>query len=164
MPRTSAGLLPFRWGRDELEVFIAHMGGPLWARRDDGGWSIVKGEFDPTREDARVAADREFTEETGTTCPAGDWLDLGSVRQPSGKVVRTFAAAVDHDLSFVRSNDFRMEWPRGSGRVQAFPEIDRAEWFPVSVARTKLVGGQRSFLDRLLGLLGEVPASEDRQG
>lgn len=159
MPRISAGLLPFRWtGAAEPDVFIAHMGGPMWARRDNAGWSIVKGEFDPLREDARVAAAREFTEETGAACPAGPWVDLGSLRQPSGKVVMVFAVAAVPDLMFVRSNEFEMEWPRGSGRIRTFPEIDRAEWFPVTVARTKLLGGQVPFLDRLLVRIRQWPS------
>lgn len=161
MPRTSAGLLPFHWGYgDEPEVFIAHMGGPLWARRDEGGWSIVKGEFDAATEDARTTAAREFTEETGASCPRGDWVDLGSVRQPSGKIVTVFAVLAGCDLRFVRSNHFEMEWPRRSGRLQSFPEVDRAEWFPVSAARAKLVGGQVPFLDRLLLALTESRQQE----
>lgn len=156
MPKTSAGVLPYRRtaADRDLDVFIAHMGGPLWARRDAGGWSIVKGEYDAAAEHPLEVARREFAEEVGVPAPAGDWIELGAFRQPSGKVVTAYAVAVDADLVFAGSNLFEMEWPRGSGRIQRFPEVDRAQWWPLSVAKTKVVSGQIPILDRLQGVTG----------
>jgi predicted NUDIX family NTP pyrophosphohydrolase len=156
--RSSAGLLPFRRRGDELEVFIAHMGGPFWARKDAGAWSIVKGEYDAEVDDPYVAACREFTEETGSVPPQGPTVDLGEIRQSSGKRVRAWALETDIDPATVRSNTFTIEWPRGSGRQQEFPEIDRAEWFDVPTARAKLVKGQRAFLDVLQERVGAAPS------
>jgi predicted NUDIX family NTP pyrophosphohydrolase len=147
--RSSAGLLPFRRRGDELQVLIAHMGGPFWAKRDEGAWSIVKGEYDEAEEDPFAAASREFTEETGSAPPQGTAIDLGEIRQSSGKRVRAWAIESDFDPATFRSNTFTIEWPRGSGRQQEFPEIDRAEWFDLATAREKLVKGQRAFLDVL---------------
>lgn len=131
-------------------VFIAHMGGPLWARRDDGGWSISKGEYDPAAEDPRAVAAREFREEIGVDAPPAPWIELGELRMPSRKVVTAFAVAAPDKLAYVTSNLFEMEWPPRSGRIGRFPEIDRAAWFPLDAARRKLVGGQVPFLDRLV--------------
>jgi predicted NUDIX family NTP pyrophosphohydrolase len=142
----SAGLLLYR-GR--LEVLLGHMGGPFWARRDDGGWSIPKGEYDPD-EPAQQAAYREFVEELGLPVPAGELIDLGEVRQKSGKIVTVWALGADLDLAGFEPGTFELEWPRGSGRVQRFPEIDRAAWWDFDTARRKLVSGQQPFLDRLL--------------
>jgi len=144
----SAGLLLFQVVDGAPEVLIGHMGGPLWARKDDRAWSIPKGAFGPD-EDPRAAAAREFAEEVGAPPPAGEWIELGEARQPSGKVVTAFALAGSFDPATAVSNTFEMEWPRGSGRVQAFPEIDRVAWFDLATARTKLVRGQVVFLDRL---------------
>jgi len=147
--RRSAGLLPFRVGVGGLEVFIAHMGGPFWAKKDDGGFSIVKGEHAPG-EDALAAARREFEEETGVAAPSGDVLELGEVRQPSGKLIAVWAVeSPGFELEAVHSNTFTMEWPRGSGAMAEFPEIDRAGWFDAQTARRKLVKGQVPFLDAL---------------
>jgi predicted NUDIX family NTP pyrophosphohydrolase len=146
--KTSAGLLPFRLRDGSLEVLIAHMGGPFWARKDDGAWSIVKGEYDET-EDAFAAARREFAEETGTATPDGPALALGDLRQRGGKRVTAWAIESDFDLARLRSNTFELEWPRGSGRMQEFPEIDRAAWFDCETARHKLVPGQIPFIDAL---------------
>lgn len=147
MPKQSAGLLVFRISGG-LEVLLVHPGGPFWARKDDGVWSVPKGEYlDP--EPAREAAYREFLEEVGITPPAGEWIDLGRVRLSSGKIVTSFAVEGDLDLAAFRSNTFEMEWPRWSGRKQSFPEVDRAEWFPLRIARTKLSKSQAPFLDRL---------------
>jgi predicted NUDIX family NTP pyrophosphohydrolase len=158
--KSSAGLLPFRRRGDALQVFIAHMGGPFWARKDDGAWSIVKGEYDDQVEDPFAAACREFTEETASAPPQGPTIDLGEIRQSSGKRVRAWAIEGDIDPATVRSNTFTIEWPRGSGRQQEFPEIDRADWFDVPTAREKLVKGQRALLDVLEERLGEGSPSE----
>lgn len=149
----SAGLLPYRRDAAGLHVFLVHMGGPFWARRDDGAWSVAKGLTDDC-EDPADAARREFVEEVGAPDPPGELVDLGSRRMPSGKVVRVFAVEAPASLAFVASNTFALEWPRGSGRVQDFPEVDRAAWFTLDEARTKLVGGQVGFLDTLAGLVG----------
>lgn len=152
--RRSAGLLLFRGApASRLEVMIAHMGGPLWANKDRGGWSIPKGEYEPG-EEPLIAALREFEEELGQDAPSGEPIDLGEVRQPSGKRLRVWALEADLDVSRVRSNTFELEWPRGSGRMRRFPEIDRAGWFDLHTARSKLVKGQLSFIDRLEADLG----------
>ena len=132
-------------------MLIAHPGGPFWARRDDGAWSIPKGEYGPA-EDPWEVAQREFAEEIGFAAPGGPRLELGTVKQPSGKVLTVVAVAADLDVSAASSNTFTMEWPRGSGRIAEFPEIDRVEWLPVSQAYPKLLKGQRIFIDRLLEL------------
>ncbi len=149
MARHSAGLLPFRYDGDDLHVFIAHMGGPFWARKQQHAWSIVKGEYEPGGEEPEAVARREFFEEIGVPAPEGDWLDLGSVRQ-SGKVVAAFAVRAPASLAFVASNTVEVEWPPRSGRLIEVPEVDRAEWMPVDVARTRLVKGQIPLLDRLV--------------
>lgn len=148
-PRRSAGLLPFRRGSSGLEVFLVHMAGPYWAHKDDGAWSIAKGEYDPATEDPRSVAAREFLEEVGRPAPQGQWLDLGEFRMPSGKRVWTFAVETEENLRFVSSNLFTMEWPPKSGRIMEFPETDNASWFTMDSARTKLVGGQVPILERL---------------
>jgi predicted NUDIX family NTP pyrophosphohydrolase len=145
-PRRSSGILLYRRG-PELQVLLGHMGGPFWARKDEHAWSIPKGEHGPD-EDAETAARREFAEETGHPAPA-DLLPLGVVR--GSKVLTVWAAEGDLDAAAVRSNTFELEWPPRSGRVQQFPEVDRAEWFDLATARTKLVKGQLAFLDRLAG-------------
>ncbi len=146
----SAGLLLYRIGRGEvLEVLVAHMGGPFWERKDAGAWTIPKGEH-ADDEDPLAVARREFEEELGQPPPVEPDLDLGEVRQPSGKRVRVWAGEGECDVRTVVSNTFEMEWPKGSGTTQEFPEVDRAEWMSVMVARTKLVKGQVAFLDRLL--------------
>lgn len=139
--------------RDELEVLIAHMGGPFWARKDAGAWSIPKGEH-AEDEEPLAAARREFAEEMGSPPPEGEVVELGVVRQSGGKVVAVFAIEGDFDLDGFRSNTFTMEWPRGSGRMKEFPEVDRAEWVTVEVAREKLVKGQVPVLDALRQHLG----------
>ena len=131
-----------------LEVLIAHMGGPFWAKKDNGGWSIPKGEYEPT-EEPRAAARREFEEELGSPPPDGDYLELGEARQSSGKIITTFAVQGDFDLDSFVSNLFEMEWPRGSGKLQEFPEMDRAGWFTLEEAATKLVKGQVPILAAL---------------
>jgi predicted NUDIX family NTP pyrophosphohydrolase len=155
MPKTSAALLLFR-RRDELEVLIAHMGGPFWARKDAGAWSIPKGEY-LDDEEPLTAARREFAEEMGSPPPDGDVIPLGTVKQSGGKTVTTYAVEGDFDLDGFQSNTFEMEWPRGSGRMREFPEVDRAEWMPVTVAREKLVKGQIPVLDALRDHLRLTP-------
>lgn len=154
MPKTSAGILLHRLGPNGREVLIGHMGGPFWARKDDGGWSIPKGEHRPDEEPLAVAH-REFEEETGSPVPASDLVPLGQVRT-SGKVLTVWAGEGDLDADACVSNTFELEWPPRSGRIQQFPEIDRAAWFAVPEARVKLVAGQVPFLDRLLDVLGEA--------
>jgi predicted NUDIX family NTP pyrophosphohydrolase len=146
--KTSAGLLMYRRldGRP-LEVLLAHPGGPFWARKDLGAWTIPKGEY--TDEDPLAAAQREFVEETGFS-PAPPFIPLASVKQKSGKVVSAWAFEGDCDPALLRSNDFEMEWPKGSGHMQAFPEVERAEWFTVEQARLKILPAQAPLLDRLL--------------
>jgi predicted NUDIX family NTP pyrophosphohydrolase len=131
-----------------LEVLLAHMGGPFWARKDDGAWSMVKGEYEEP-EDPFLAACREFLEETGRPPPTGPTLALGEIRQPSGKRITAWAIESDFDPATIQSNTFTVEWPRGSGRLREFPEIDRAAWFDTMTARRKLVRGQVPFIDAL---------------
>ena len=142
----SAGLLLHRHTAAGREVLIAHMGGPFWARKDEGAWSIPKGEFEDGEEALAVAL-REFTEEIGSPPPPGTPVELGEFRQPSGKRITAFALEGDIDVSEVRSNEFEIEWPRGSGRMRSFPEIDRAGWMTPGLARTKLVKGQIPVID-----------------
>jgi predicted NUDIX family NTP pyrophosphohydrolase len=142
--KRSAGVL---LRRSSGEVLLVHPGGPFWAKRDAGAWSIPKGEFSDD-EDAEAAARREFAEELGAEAPAA-LTDLGTVRQKNRKEIRAFLGSGDLDVSAVVSNTFTMEWPPRSGRTEEFPEIDRAEWFPVDVAREKLNPAQAEFLDRL---------------
>jgi predicted NUDIX family NTP pyrophosphohydrolase len=149
MPKHSAGVLVYRTRDGVVEVLIAHPGGPFWARKDDGAWSIPKGEY-ADGEDPWAAAQREFFEELALPVPAGPRLDFGSLKQPSGKVVTAFAVEGDLDVAEARSNTFEMEWPRGSGKMREFPEVDRVGWFAVAQARTKLLKGQLPFLDRLM--------------
>jgi predicted NUDIX family NTP pyrophosphohydrolase len=149
MPKLSAGVLLYRTRDGVVEVLIAHPGGPFWARKDDGAWSIPKGEY-TDGEDPWTVAQREFHEELGQTVPAGSRIDFGALKQPSGKVITAFAVDADLDVTDVHSNTFQMEWPKGSGTMREFPEIDRVGWFAVAQARTKLLKGQRPFLDRLM--------------
>jgi predicted NUDIX family NTP pyrophosphohydrolase len=150
--KRSAGILLFRRVNPADEVLIGHMGGPFWARRDAGGWSIPKGEYDED-ETPEAAARREFTEELGLPVPAGDLIPLGELRQSGGKVVTIWALEGDLDPAAVVPGTFDLEWPRGSGRMQAFPELDRVEWCGLEGARERLVKGQRPFLDTLSGRL-----------
>jgi predicted NUDIX family NTP pyrophosphohydrolase len=146
--KRSAGILLFRQADTEIEVLLGHMGGPFWARKDDGGWSLPKGEYEPD-EAPEAAARREFQEELGVPVPDGDFLPLGDVKQSGGKVVTVWAVESDFDPVVFVPGTFEMEWPRGSGKLQEFPEIDRVAWFGLDQAREKLVKGQRPFLDRL---------------
>ncbi len=148
----SAGLLMFRRGRGALEVLLAHPGGPFFARRDAGAWTVPKGLVEDG-EDLLVAARREFAEETALPTPDGGYVDLGEARLASGKRVRAWAFEGDCDPADVRSNTFELEWPPRSGRVQAFPEVDRAAWFGPDAARTALPDAQHVFLERLAAAL-----------
>lgn len=146
MSRKSAGLVAYRRRAGHVEVFLIHPGGPYWARKDDGAWSIPKGEF--TAEDPLEAAEREFIEETGFR-PVGPYRTLTPIRQPSGKRIHAWAFEGDYDPSAIRSNSFSMEWPPGSGMEREFPEVDRAGWFTVEKAREKITRGQAGFIDQL---------------
>jgi predicted NUDIX family NTP pyrophosphohydrolase len=146
--RRSAGILLYRRTGSEPEFLLVHPGGPFWARRDDGAWSLPKGEYEDG-DDPVESARREFEEETGTALEATELIELGSVRQKSGKLVVAWAAEGDLDVQAIHSNSFEMEWPPRSGRTQSFPEIDRAEWFELDEAREKLNPAQVEFLDRL---------------
>ncbi|MPZ65255.1 MAG: NUDIX domain-containing protein [Pseudonocardiaceae bacterium] len=150
----SAGMLLYRIDAGVLWVLIAHMGGPFWARKDEGAWSIPKGEYDDG-DDPEAAAVREFTEEMGSPPPPGQLVPLGAIRQSSGKRIAAYAVDADFDAAGIRSNEFEMEWPRGSGAMRSFPEVDRAEWVDCATARSKLVSGQDAFLDRLLAHLAQ---------
>src|SRR3954465_2813370 len=144
MARTSAGVLLYRRAADGIEVLIGHMGGPFWAKKDAGGWSIPKGEYGPG-EDAFAVACREFEEELGTAVPAADFVPLGELRTTSSKVLTVWAAEGDLDAGTCVSNTFELEGPPRSGRFQEFPEIDRAGWFSLEEGRTKLGKGQVGF-------------------
>ncbi len=146
--RKSAGLLLYRTRDGRLEVFLGHMGGPFWAKKDEGAWSVFKGEYDDA-EDPFAAARREFQEETGSPPPDGPVIDLGEVRQSSGKRVVAWAVEGDFDPAELASNTFTVEWPPRSGRQAEFPEVDRAEWFDLDTARAKLVRAQAAFVDAL---------------
>jgi predicted NUDIX family NTP pyrophosphohydrolase len=143
----SAGIVMYQRRHGELFVLLVHPGGPCWRNKDAGAWSIPKGEF-ALGEDPEAAARREFAEELGIT-PTGPLQALGEVRQAGGKRVRAFALEGNIDVGAIRSNEFELEWPPRSGRTQSFPEIDRAAWFPLPLAREKIIAGQRPFLDRL---------------
>ena len=144
----SAGLILFRCSGGEVEVLLVHPGGPLWAKRDHGAWSIPKGEY-PADEDPLSAARREFAEELGSPAPDGEAIDLGEVRQKAGKVVCAWAVAGDLDPATITSNTFTMQWPPRSGRTQEFPEVDRAQWFGLSEARERINPAQAALLERL---------------
>jgi predicted NUDIX family NTP pyrophosphohydrolase len=147
MPKRSAGILMYRRGAQGLEVLLVHPGGPFWARKDLGAWSIPKGEY--SEGDAPLAAAiREFAEETGTH-PRGELRPLGELTQPGRKIVTAFALEGDFDPTTLKSNTFELEWPPKSGRRATFPEVDRAGWFSLETARTKILPGQREFITRL---------------
>jgi predicted NUDIX family NTP pyrophosphohydrolase len=151
--RTSAGILLWREREGTLEVLLAHMGGPYWVKKDLGHWTIPKGEVEEGEEVAAVAL-REFAEETGHDVPEVPLLELGEIKQKSGKVVLGWAAEGDLDPATAVSNMYEMEWPPGSGRITEFPEIDRVEWFGMAEARRKLKDAQVPFLDRFEAALG----------
>jgi predicted NUDIX family NTP pyrophosphohydrolase len=146
--RRSAGVLLFRRRGPQVEVLLAHMGGPFWARKDAGAWSLPKGEHEP-EEQPRAAARREFEEELGAPPPEDGWVPLGEVRQSGGKVVTAWAVEGDFDPARLSPGTFDLEWPRGSGVIRQFPEVDRVAWFPVGEVGKRLVRSQLVFLDRL---------------
>ena len=154
MPRSSAGLLMFRIRNQRAEVFLAHPGGPFWRRKDAGAWSIPKGET-TAGEEPLAAARREFEEETGMI-PEGPFVDLGETKQAGGKTVKAWAFEGDGSPA-IQSNAFSLEWPPKSGRVQQFPEVDRAEWFSLDEAEGRVHRGQAVFLDRLRAYLASRP-------
>jgi predicted NUDIX family NTP pyrophosphohydrolase len=153
--RRSAGILLHRRHGDELEVLLVHPGGPAWANRDAGAWSVPKGEH-LEGEDPLAAARREFEEELGSPPPEGDPDDLGEIRQKSGKRVRAWALAGDLDATQIHSNTFMFEWPPRTGKMIEVPEVDRAEWFGLDVAREKINSGQVPLLDRLEQIVGST--------
>jgi predicted NUDIX family NTP pyrophosphohydrolase len=157
MPQRSAGILMYRRGGDGLEVLLVHPGGPFWAKKDLGAWSIPKGEYSAGEEPLAVAL-REFEEETGAR-PQGDFQSLGELTQPSRKIVTTWAVEGDFDLTTLKSNTFELDWPPRSGRKMSFPEVDRAGWFSVGEAQRKILPGQREFIARLLRI-----ADSERSG
>ena len=150
MTKRSAGILMYRRS-PELEVLLAHPGGPFWAKKDEGSWSIPKGEYDEAEEPLACAI-REFEEELGAR-PHGDFIELGEIVQPSRKIVVAFAVEGTFDPPALRSNRFELEWPPKSGRMQSFPEIARVEWFAPDWAKVKILLGQQGFIDRLLAAL-----------
>ena len=153
MPRRSAGLVVHRRRNGGLEVLLVHPGGPFWAKKDLGAWSIPKGEIDPGEEsDPLLVARREFAEETGQPI-AGHFVPLSPIRQPGGKIVQAWAIEGDFDVSQLRSNSFAMEWPPRSGKVRSFPEVDRAEWFSIAEAKERILKAQTPLLDELEALL-----------
>jgi predicted NUDIX family NTP pyrophosphohydrolase len=154
MNKRSAGLLVFRRIGQELQVLLVHPGGPFWKNKDDGAWSIPKGEY-KDEEDAFTAAKREFAEETGFQVD-GEFAPLGEVRQPGGKYVTAWAVEHDIDVSRVKSNTFTIPWPPKSGTLREFPEVDRAEWFSLPAAEGKMLKGQREFLTRLAAHLDDA--------
>lgn len=148
MPKQSAGILLWRRGQTGIDVLLVHPGGPIFARKDAGVWSVPKGEF-PEGDDALVAARREFSEEVGCPTPDGEYVTLAPVTQRSGKIVHAFAIEGDCNPTPGVSNTFTMEWPPRSGKQQEFPEVDRAEWFPIAIAREKLNPAQVALVDEL---------------
>lgn len=155
MPTTSAGLLIYRRTADDVEVLLGHMGGPFWARKDEGAWTVLKGELE-LGEEPHAAAVREVAEELGFTLPPGDDIDLGEVRQKSGKRVLAWAREADVDPAVVQSNTIQLEWPPRSGRRIEVPEIDRVAWFLPDDARRVVVSAQAALVDRLLEALATV--------
>jgi predicted NUDIX family NTP pyrophosphohydrolase len=153
--KKSAGLLLYREARDStgIEVLLAHPGGPFWRNKDEGAWTIPKGEF-AEDEDPLAAAKREFEEELGAKPPVGDYLQLKPIKQKNGKIVHAWAVKGDFDPTTLSSNTFEMEWPPKSGRMQSFPEVDRAQWFTTGDATQKMLFGQGALVDELLKWIG----------
>lgn len=154
MSEHSAGILLFRYRGNDLEVFLVHQGGPFWINRDEAAWSIPKGLYEENEEPLETAR-REFREETGFEAE-GDFIELGQLKQSSYKIVHAWALEMDVDASKLKSNRFSLEWPRGSGVIKEFPEVDRGEWFGLSQAKRKIVKGQVEFIDRLAERLQPV--------
>lgn len=151
MAKKSAGLLLFRIQNKIPQVFLVHPGGPFWAKKDDGAWSIPKGEFEGD-EEPLAAAKREFGEETGIKI-SGEFIELSPVKQKSGKIVYAWAVEGNLDPATIKSNEFEIEWPPKSGKMKTFPEIDKADWFGLHQAKTKIIASQAAFIDRLTDIL-----------
>jgi predicted NUDIX family NTP pyrophosphohydrolase len=147
MPKTSAGILVYKYIQESVAILLVHPGGPFWAKKDLNSWSVPKGEYNEP-EDAFEAAKREFIEETGFL-PDGEFIRLETVKQPGGKIVHTWAVKGDFDVTEMKSNLFSMEWPPKSGKLKEFPEIDRAEWFNVESAKLKIIKGQIPIIESL---------------
>lgn len=161
MPKPSAGLLLYRWNTGALELFLVHPGGPFWAKKDHGAWSIPKGEIEP-EEDTLAAACRETTEETGYKARP-PFTALAPARLKSGKIVRAWLAeAPDLDAAAIESNTFELEWPPRSGRTATFPEVDRAQWFSGDEARARILTGQLPLVEEAVALLSRAPTSDSR--
>lgn len=154
MAKQSAGILLFKRSGNTVKVLLVHPGGPFWAKKDAGAWSIPKGEF-MEGEEPFVAAKREFAEELGSPPPDGDYIELGSAKQSSGKVVYGWAIEADFDAKSITSNTFKMQWPPKSGAEQEFPEVDKAAWFPLAQAQAKIVKGQLPLLEALAAHEGQ---------
>ena len=154
MTKSSAGLLLYRKNETDWEVLLVHPGGPFWAKKDLGAWSIPKGEFEAD-EQPLAAAKREFQEEIGSSAPAGEYTWLGDFKQPSGKIVYAFALESDFDLEHFKSEVFEMEWPPRSGKKQEFPENDKAAWVSLSLAKQKVVKGQIPVIEAIANQLGQ---------
>jgi predicted NUDIX family NTP pyrophosphohydrolase len=161
MPKLSAGVMLYRQGDRGLEIFLVHPGGPFWAKKDVGSWSIPKGEY-VEGEDALAAAKREFREETGFDLPKGQVSELGNVKY-NNKILSTWFLEGSIDARRVSSNTFTMEWPPKTGRKQEFPEVDRAGWFPPAIAKQKLVKGQVELVDRLCEHIGSSADEAESQ-
>jgi predicted NUDIX family NTP pyrophosphohydrolase len=153
MPKQTAGILMYRRRAGSVEVLLTHPGGPFWTRRDHGAWMIPKGEIDPG-EDPMDAARREFHEEMGSPV-TGTLRALAPIKQKSGKLVQAWAVEGDFDPTQLRSNTFQAEWPPRSGKMTEYPEVDRAEWFPIDAAREKILPAQAPLIAELVALLGE---------
>jgi predicted NUDIX family NTP pyrophosphohydrolase len=152
MPKRSAGLLVYRLAKKHLQVLLVHPGGPLYTRKDAGVWSIPKGEYDET-EDPLTVAVREFHEETGNTLHGEQYIELGAVKLKSGKIITAWAVEADFEHPFIRSNAFGMEWPPKSGKMQLFPEVDNAKWFPIDEAIEKIHPAQVKFIHQLASII-----------
>ena len=152
MPKKSAGLLMYRVIKTDIEMLLVHPGGPFWRNRDDGAWTIPKGEFGDD-EEPLAAAKREFEEELGAAPPHGEYLRLKPIKQKNGKIVHAWAVEGDFDPATLNSNNFETEWPPKSGRMKSFPEVDRAQWFPPDAAKQKMLFGQAALVDELLALV-----------
>jgi len=157
----SAGILLFKYVDGDLHVMLVHPGGPFWARKDKGAWSIPKGLFEET-EDPLEAAKREFKEETGFAVE-GEFIELGTLKQSSGKIIHAWAHKRSLDVSKIKSNMFTLEWPKNSGNIKEYPEIDRGQWFDIREAKVKIVKGQASFIDRFIERLQYVQADNESE-
>lgn len=159
MSKHSSGILLYKFNNEKLEVMLVHPGGPFWARKDKGAWSIPKGLLEEN-ENPLEAAKREFKEETGFDID-GEFISLGELQQPSKKIVHAWAIEMDLDATRIRSNTFTLEWPKNSGKIQEYPEIDKGDWFDIKQAKKKILIGQISFIDSLIEIIKYVPRKEE---